>query len=63
MNVPEFRARWRGVTLNERQSAQPHFEAVCRLVGHPTPAELDPEGRSFVYEKGLGKTGGGSWSA
>ncbi len=59
MNVPEFQATWRAATLNERQSAQPHFEALCRLVGHPTPTEMDPEGRSFVYEKGLGKTGGG----
>jgi hypothetical protein len=59
MNVPEFQARWRGVTLNERQSAQPHFESLCRLLGHPTPTEMDAEGRFFVYEKGLGKTGGG----
>ncbi len=60
MNVPEFQATWRAATLNERQSAQPHFEALCRLLDHPTPRQQDPEGRSFVYEKGLGKSGGGS---
>ena len=59
MNVPEFQATWRAATLNERQSAQPHFEALCRLLDHPTPRQQDPAGRSFVYEKGLGKTGGG----
>jgi len=59
MNVAEFQATWRATTLNERQSAQPHFESLCRLLGHGTPTELDPEGRFFVYERGLGKTGGG----
>ena len=60
LTVPQFQATWRAATLNERQSAQLHFEALCRLLDHPTPRELDPDGRSFVYEKGLGKTGGGS---
>lgn len=58
MNVPEFQARWRAVTLTERASAQSHFIDLCRLLDHPTPTEADPDGRFFPFEKGLGKTGG-----
>jgi hypothetical protein len=60
MNVPEFQAKWRAVTQTERAAAQSHFIDLCRLVEHPTPTEADPEGRFFAFEKGLGKTGGGS---
>jgi hypothetical protein len=59
MNVPEFQAKWRHTTLTERAAAQSHFIDVCRLVGHETPAEMDPDGRRFTFEKGLTKTGGG----
>jgi hypothetical protein len=60
MNVPEFQARWRASTLTERASAQSHFLDICELIGHAKPAELDPSGVSFTFEKSLGKTGGGS---
>ena len=60
MNVPEFQARWANSTLSEKASAQSHFLDVCELVEHQKPAELDPDGTFFTFEKNLGKTGGGS---
>jgi hypothetical protein len=59
-NTPEqFIEQWERAELKERASAQSHFEAVCRLVGHPLPHEKDPTGAFFTYEYGVQKTGGG----
>ena len=59
MNAAEFVAKWRKVELKERSAAQEHFLDLCRLLGHPTPAEADPTGESFCFEKGAEKHGGG----
>ena len=54
-----FVAKWRQATLNERSAAQEHFLDLCRLLGHPTPAEVDPTGTFFTFEAGAAKQGGG----
>ena len=59
VNAAEFVAKWRKVELKERSAAQEHFLDLCRLLGHPTPAEADPTGESFCFEKGAEKHGGG----
>lgn len=59
MNPNQFVDKWEKVELKERASAQSHFEDVCRLVGHPLPAERDPRGVEFTYEYGVEKSGGG----
>lgn len=59
MSIPEFVARWSGVTLTERAASQSHFHDVCRLVGHQTPTEADPKGEFFTFEKGATTTTGG----
>ena len=59
MTPQEFAAKWRNVTLKERSSAQEHFLDLCRLVGHATPAEADPDGSFFTFERGVEKLGGG----
>lgn len=55
----EFVAKWSKVALSERSSYQQHFIDLCRLVGHPLPAEADPTGESFCFERGAEKHGGG----
>jgi type II restriction/modification system DNA methylase subunit YeeA len=45
--------------LTERAAAQEHFLDLCRLFDHPTPAQDDPVGDHFAFEKGVTKTGGG----
>jgi len=59
MTPQEFVAKWRGVHLKERAAAQEHFLDLCRLVGHPTPAEDDPTGERFTFEAGASKQAGG----
>ena len=59
MTPDEFIAKWQGVTLKERSAAQEHFIDLCRLLGEPTPAEADPTGTWFCFEKGVTKAGGG----
>ena len=55
----DFVATWRATQLSERASYQQHFLDLCHLIGHATPAELDPTGRSFTFEAGVAKQGGG----
>jgi len=59
MTPHQFVTKWRDAALKERAAAQEHFLDLCRLVGHPTPAEADPTGQSFAFEAGVSKTGGG----
>jgi hypothetical protein len=59
MTPDEFITRWRASALTERAAAQPHFIDLCRLLDEPTPAEADPEGRAYAFEKGATKTAGG----
>ncbi len=59
MTPAEFIAKWQGVTLKERSAAQEHFIDLCRLLDEPTPAEADPTGTWFCFEKGAAKAGGG----
>ena len=44
LTAQEFVAKWSKSTLKESSASQEHFIDLCRLVGHPTPAE-GKEGR------------------
>jgi type II restriction/modification system DNA methylase subunit YeeA len=59
MTVPQFQQKWRDSRLTERSAAQQHFLDLCRLLGMPTPAEVDQEGAFYTFEKGARKTAGG----
>jgi type II restriction/modification system DNA methylase subunit YeeA len=59
VNVTEFVSKWKKVALTERSAAQQHFLDMCAVFGHPTPAEADPTGEWFAFEKGADKHGGG----
>jgi type II restriction/modification system DNA methylase subunit YeeA len=59
MTPQEFIRKWKTHALTERAAAQEHFIDLCRMFGHPTPAEADPAGEYFTFEKGAPKTGGG----
>ena len=54
-----FIAKWRAAELKERSASQEHFIDLCRLLGEPTPAEADPTGESYCFERGTRKDGGG----
>ena len=59
----QFVTKWQRAALKERAGSQEHFIDLCRLLGHPTPAEADPEGVRFAFEAGATKqTGGQGWA-
>jgi len=59
MDAATFIRKWSKSNLSERSAAQSHFNDLCELLGHPTPAEMDPAGEFFTFEKGAAKRGGG----
>ncbi len=54
-----FISKWSRNIQTEKQIAQAHFADLCHLLGHPTPAEDDPSGDHFAFEKLATKIGGG----
>ncbi len=59
MTPETFIRKWGDSTLRERQGAHEHFIDLCRLIGEPSPAEDDPFGDRYCFERGAGKAGGG----
>ncbi len=53
-----FAEKWGKSKLSERSAYQQHFLDLCGMLGQPTPAEVDPEGDFYTFEKGVKKTGG-----
>ncbi len=58
MTPEEFIAKWAGVTLTERASAQPHFIDLCQLLNVPTPNDADHQGKFYTFEKNTDKDTG-----
>jgi hypothetical protein len=52
MTVSEFIAKWRRNTRTECSASQEHFLDLCEVFEHPKPAEADPTGESFTFERG-----------
>ncbi|MBI1196452.1 MAG: class I SAM-dependent DNA methyltransferase [Phenylobacterium sp.] len=59
MDAADFIAKWRDSELRERQGSQEHFIDLCHVLGVPTPAEEDPRGERYCFERGAEKVGGG----
>ncbi len=59
MTPDQFVAKWKPAQLKERSAAQEHWIDVCRMLGQPTPAEADPTGDFYCFERGAEKQGGG----
>jgi hypothetical protein len=59
MTPSEFIAKWSKTELTERSASQQHFLDLCELMAYPKPAEVDPKGEWFTFEKGVDKHGGG----
>jgi type II restriction/modification system DNA methylase subunit YeeA len=53
-----FAKKWAEASLSERASYQQHFLDLCAMLGQPAPAEADPSGSFYTFEKGVEKTGG-----
>jgi type II restriction/modification system DNA methylase subunit YeeA len=59
MNPEQFKAKWKRANLTERSASHQHFLDLCDLLGESKPAEVDPDGDSYTFEKGAKKTAGG----
>ena len=58
MTPYEFATKWGQAKLSESAGSQEHFIDICRLVGEATPAEADPNGDFFTFERSLKKESG-----
>lgn len=54
-----FAEKWAGAALSEKSSYQQHFLDLCAMLGQPAPADVDPKGEFYTFQKGVEKTGGG----
>ena len=59
MTPQQFIAKWKKAELSERSACQQHFLDLCDLLRQPKPAEVDPKGEWYTFEKGVDKTDGG----
>ena len=59
MTPNEFITKWRASELKERSASQEHFIDLCRLLGEPTPADADPTGETYCFERGARRDAGG----
>ena len=62
MTPEAFIKKWQDAKTKESSAAQEHFIDLCRLLGEPTPNEVDPLGVWYCFEKGAAKAGGGGAS-
>ena len=63
MTPYEFIDKWRASTLTERSASHQHFLDLCELLDEPKPAEADPTGDTYCFERGARKdTGGDGWA-
>jgi type II restriction/modification system DNA methylase subunit YeeA len=60
MDAKGFIDKWSRAELKERSASQEHFLDLCALLDEKTPAEADPTGETYAFEKGAIKTTGAS---
>jgi hypothetical protein len=59
LTIPEFVTKWRNTKLSERSAAQSHFIDLCTVLDQQTPVDVDSEGNTYTFEKGVKKNSGG----
>lgn len=58
LSAAAFAKKWDDSTLRKRAGSHEHFIDLCALVDHGTPAELDPKGEFFTFDRGATKQDG-----
>lgn len=58
MTPDQFIDKWRKSTRTEKSASQEHFLDLCELLEVLKPAEVDPHGTEYTFEK-LVKLAGG----
>ena len=63
MTPYEFITKWRASALTERSASHQHFLDLCDLLDEPKPADADPTGETYCFERGARKdSGGDGWA-
>ena len=63
MTPEHFIAKWQDASLRENQAAHQQFLDLCELLEEPKPADADPGGTWYCFERGARKsTGGRGWA-
>ena len=62
MNAAEFVRKWAVSRGGERAVSQQHFLDICDLLGEKKPAEADPSGDFYTFEKGARTPDGNSFA-
>jgi type II restriction/modification system DNA methylase subunit YeeA len=63
MTPSAFIRKWKATNLKERSAAQEHFIDLWWLLEEQTPAEADPDGAWYCFERGASKlTGSDGWA-
>ena len=63
MTAHDFIDKWSASELKESSASHEHFIDLCRLLGKPTPAEADPTGDQYCFERGARTdTGDDGWA-
>lgn len=58
LDLATFIARWQAATLSERSAAHQHFLDLCAVLDQPAPAQADPAGERYTFERSTKKVGG-----
>ena len=58
MTPQDFIAKWRRSRGQESAGAQEWFIDLCRVVEHPTPAEMDPRQQWYTFERSVRESTG-----
>jgi hypothetical protein len=59
LTIPEFASKWQKCKLSERAAAQSHFIDLCTVLDQQPPIDLDSDGNTYTFEKGVHKNSGG----
>ena len=60
MTPQAFIEKWHKSRLKESAAYSEHFCDLCHMLGLPTPAEADPSGEFFTFQKGVTKNAAGA---
>jgi hypothetical protein len=60
MTPEQFVGKWRSLTRTEKSAAHEHFLDLCELLDVKKPAESDPHGTEYTFEKSTLKLGDAS---
>ncbi len=58
MTPQGFITKWQRANLSEQSAYQQHFLDLCDLLEQPKPAEADPDGAWYTFQRGVRKTHG-----